>query len=138
MTDIIPTTAGELVKKSTKVVTCKSGNTYKIRKMPLPAMAKFFNAIDMKISKEMDAMQSDLKGQLADPVKTEKLILAMRDALPVCIIEPKVSSIEPSSDTAINVDDIPIEDQFELFGIITDFSGFATEELKKSSPSPTA
>lgn len=138
MSDKTPTTASDLVKKATKLVTCKSGNTYKIRKMPLPAMAKFFNAIDMKISKEMDAMQSDLQGQLADPVKTEKLILAMRDALPNCIIDPKVSATEPSSDAAINVDDIPIEDQFELFGIITDFSGFSTEELKKSSPSPTA
>lgn len=124
-----PIKASELLKKSTKVVTCKSGNTYKIRKMPLPAMAKFFSAIDMKIQKDINVMQADMKTQLDDPIKTEKLVLAMREALPSCITEPKVTSTEPSTDAVINVDDIPIEDQFELFGIITDFSGLSTEAL---------
>jgi hypothetical protein len=130
--ELKPTTAGDLRKKVTKLVSCESGTNYLIRKMPLPAMAKFFNAVDMKLSKDVTAMQTELKEQVNDPVKIEKLILAMRDALPQCIIEPKVSSTEQSSDTVINVDDIPLEDQFELFGVITDFSGISIKALEKN------
>ena len=122
------TTAGELLKKSTKLVTCKSGNIYKIRKMPLAAMARFFGAIDLKISKE--SMQADMKELLSDTTKTEKFVLALRDLLPICIREPVVSSSEQTTETIVNVDDIPIADQFELFGAITDFSGLSTETQK--------
>lgn len=130
-----PTKASELVKKVIKLVECKSGNVYKIRKMPLAVMAGFFNSIELKLSQDMETMQTSLKEQLSDPAKTEKLILAMRGVLPQCILEPKVSSTEPSTDAAINVDDIPIEDQFELFGVITDFSGISAEALKKTNTS---
>jgi hypothetical protein len=127
-----PTKVSELLKKGTKIVNCKSGNVYKIRKMPLPAMAKFFNAIDMKLSKDINTMNANMQEQMTDPGKTEKLILAMREVLPQCITDPKVSSTEPSSDTTINIDDLPIDDQFELFGIITDFSGFSADKMKEN------
>jgi hypothetical protein len=124
--------ASELVKKNTKLVTCKSGNIYKIRKMPLPTMAKFFGAIGIKISKDTKEMENDLQVQSSDPAKTEKLILAIREALPQCIVEPKVSLIEPSNDITVNIDDLPIDDLFELFGTITDFSGFSTAKMDEN------
>lgn len=132
MTEVKPISAGELTKLASKVVQCKSMHAYKIRKMPLPVMASFFNKIDMRLSKDVSAMETSMQEQLSDPVKTEKLILAMRDVLPQCIVEPKVTSTEPSSDTVINVDDIPLEDQFELFGFITDFAGISIDKLKEN------
>jgi len=124
-----PTKIAELLKKGTKLITCKSGNVYKIRKMPLPAMATFFNSIDIKMSKSVDEMKVNMQDQMSDPGKTEKLILAMRNVLPHCIVEPKVTSTEASTETIVSIDDLPIDDIFELFGVITEFSGFSSEKL---------
>lgn len=132
MAEVKPTSAGELARLASKIVQCVSGHAYRIRKMPLPVMASFFNQIDMNISKDRTMIETSLQEQLSDPKKTEKIILAMRDVLPICIIDPKVSGTEVSSDTVVNVDDIPLEDQFELFGFITDFAGAAIDQLKEN------
>lgn len=132
MSEDKPTSAAELTKLSTKTIKCKSGHVYRIRKMPLPVMATFFNTINMNISQSMEEMEKGFQAQLSNPANMEKLILAMRSALPHCIMEPQVSETLPSNETIINVDDIPIEDQFELFGTITDFSGLGLEKIKEN------
>jgi len=132
MAEVKPTSAGELSKLASKIVTCKSGHAYRIRKMPLPVMAKFFSNTDMKPSTDPAVLKADIDEQMKDPMKIEKLITEMDDVLAECIVEPKVSKTELSSDTIINVVDIPMEDQFELFGIITEFAGNSIKKLTEN------
>lgn len=124
-----PTKASEIVKKATMLVTCKSGNIYKIRKMPLPTIARFFSAIDINITDKVEVMTTSISEQLSDPMKMEKFMIAISDMLPICVSEPKISATIESSDNIVNVNDIPFEDQIELFGHIADFSGLSAKKL---------
>jgi hypothetical protein len=116
---LTPTSATKLKKESTKLYQCKSGNVYRIRKMPLTSLANFL-ALDFKTS---------ITEQLKDPVRAKRILETMDETLPVCIVEPRISE-EPSENT-IELMDVPSLDQIELFVNIVNFSGYTKEKMKE-------
>ena len=120
-----PTSATEYKKGKTKLLKLKTGNVFRIRKMPARVYADLIEMLGLEIRQGIPREQ--VEAMLKEKTQAEgynvKSIRAMVKIVPQCILEPKMT-FEPSNDPdTLWVDDIEPQDLFELFKEIVEFSG---------------
>ena len=106
----------EYVKKNRKTVTTRSGATFVIRKIPPTCMHIVF-----KLAQYAKSATGEV-----DPRYFEELSDVLRELIPKCVVEPKIT-LEPQPDS-IALDDLGLDDVMELFTSIFDFTGLGPRQ----------
>ena len=132
--ELKPSSPKQLSSQAQWLFKCQSGNVYRLRKAPLPAMAKFFTITHFEIpsdDKQLSIVATTVQQELKSPERFLQFANGIRELLPDCITEPVVSATQKSSDTTLNIDDMPISDQIEIFTEIMSKSGVGLEALRE-------
>jgi hypothetical protein len=115
-----------------KEISLKSGDMWKIRKMPFEALAEFFSILGISIDKKND--QSKLNAlfseKTASPDFIKKIVELAKILLPSCCVAPEVILAGTPTDQQLLFIEIEFNDIFELFFAVMDYSGFSSKEIE--------
>lgn len=114
-----PTSGAELRAKSRPLVTCPSGNTYRLRK---PDIAALINSGALpenftgKLLSKLDKKETDVEGD-NDPLKDEDLLsmaAIKRATVTAAMLEPRIVA-NAVNDDEIEFQDVPKEDREYIY-----------------------
>jgi len=125
----------EYRKKNVSVVdvTLKSGDVWKIRKMPFETLAKFFSILGISIDSKQsqESLKALFSEKTAESDFIKKIVELAKILLPDCCVEPEVTLSSTPTESQLIFTELEYTDIFELFFDIMDISGFSAEEMTK-------